>query len=69
MATDKKPVTPEEIRQARNAYARAYRAANREHMKQVNKAWRERNKERVKAYEQKHWQKVAEKMRGDDSGT
>ena len=69
MATDKRPVTAEEIRAARNAYARDYRAANKERIYENHKRWRDANKDKIKAYAENHWRRMAEKMRGDESGT
>ena len=67
---DWKLVTDEEIRQARNTAARKYYAEHKERIRETNKEWRKRNKDKIRTYTENHWRRVAERMRkeGNENG-
>ena len=48
-----------EAREARNAYQRAWRAANKDKVRGYQKKWRDKNKDKCKAAAERHWEKVA----------
>lgn len=49
----------EAAREAKNAYYKAWRAANKERLKSYYKEWREKNPDKVKQYHDTYWQKKA----------
>lgn len=51
-----------EMRKARNAYMRAWRAKNREHTRNYGKAWRQAHPEKIKEYQDRYWQRKAEEL-------
>lgn len=48
-----------QAREARNAYYKAWRAANKERLKVYYKEWRGNNPDKVKQYQDNYWQKKA----------
>jgi hypothetical protein len=47
---------------ARREYARQYRENNRKRVNELHKEWRSRNKEKVKGYNERYWEKKAAEM-------
>jgi hypothetical protein len=47
----------EKARKARNAYMREYRRANKEHINELHKVWRQNNKDKVHEYKERYWSK------------
>lgn len=50
----------EKAKAARREYARQYRAANRERVREAQKRWRRKNPEKVAAIQARYWEKRAE---------
>lgn len=49
-----------EARQARREYRKHYRDRNREKINRQQREWRAGNPEKVRQYEKRYWEKVAE---------
>lgn len=52
-------MTAEEKKEAQRQYMREYRAKNRERIKAYNKAWRDKNPDKVRAGWQRYYRKLA----------
>jgi hypothetical protein len=52
----------EEARQARNAYARQWRAKNADRIRANQKKWRDANKEYTKQRQVEYWERKAKEM-------
>lgn len=52
-----------EANEARKVYKRQYRLKNREKINSQQRAWRASNPERVKQYNERYWEKAAEKKK------
>lgn len=52
----------EEARQARNEYARQWRAKNKEKLRNYYALWRAANPDKVRQYQARHWQRKAQEM-------
>lgn len=53
----------DEARKAKNAYQKAYRERNIERIREYEKEWRHKNPDRVRATMERYWQKKAEQMK------
>lgn len=54
----------EEARQARNTYARQWRAKNKEKLRNYYALWRAANQEKVKQYQRDYWERKVQKCQG-----
>lgn len=53
-----------EAQEARRKYQRAYRGKNRDRINRKRRDWNARNRERLREYQKRYWEKAAKVMEG-----
>jgi len=51
-----------EAKKKRAEYMRKYRERNKEHIRQYNAEWRKNNPDKVRAAQNRYWERLAEKQ-------